>query len=356
MNPNENALILRPKQALFDVTDKSLYSFNEREGLSKFREAATVVALDNFFSLADSDAAKFVIYLGEKVPHIQNLFDALMGKKELVAKLSDKAKKKLASGEWHWVTTKDGSDLLTTLKDEAGHFAEQIKIGEKTIRPDMMNALISLTQQNNLDALTDKIVELTDTVERIAAGQYNDRISMFYEARQTYIEAMAMSEPEDRRIALLNAAHSANKAISSLQQTVKYDLTTLLSAKGKLGDRTKLIAKCFSILNDSVQISVNSYAALGENRALLAAVTSYQCFVEQTLLAIPEKASDKKYSGCTLAEIMHSCAELDGTDWIQLPHEIVGACETLIQTERETIAVIAEAFEPKELGGQEDEV
>ena len=215
----------------------------------------------------------------------------------------------------------------------------------------MMNALICLNQQHNLDALTDKIIELTDTVERIAAGQYNDRISMFYEARQTYIEAMAMTDLEDRRIALLNAAHSANKAIASLQQTVKYDLTTILTAKGKLSDRTKLIAKCFSILNDSVQISVNAYAALGENRALLAAVTSYQCFVEQTLLAIPEKASDKKYSGCTLAKIMHSCTELDGTDWIRLPNEIVGACEILIQTERETTAVIAEMFNPLELGG-----
>lgn len=356
MNMSKNALIRRPEQTIFDVTDKSLYSFNEREGLSKFREAATIAALEDFFSLADSDAAKFVVYLGEKVPYIKNVFDALKGKTELVAKLSDKAKQKLASGEWHWVTTKDGSDLLTTLKDEVGHFAEQIKIGEKTIRPDLMNALISLTQQNNLDALTAKVIELTDTVERIAAGQYNDRISMFYEARQTYIEAMAMLNLEDRRIALLNAAHSANKAISTLQQTVKYDLNNLLTGKGKLNDRTRLIAKCYSILNDTVQISINSYAALGENRALLAAVRSYQCFVEQTLLAIPEKTLGKTYSGCTLAEIMHSCAELDGTGWIQLPHEIISACEALIDSECKTMAVIEEAFEPKALGGHKNEV
>ena len=85
---------------------------------------------------------------------------------------------------------------------------------------------------------------------------------MFYEARQTYIEAIAMVEPEDRRMALLNAAHSANKAIASLQQTVRQ-------------------------------------------------LCSHQ--KEQSLLAIPEKTADKKYSGCTLAEIMHSCAELDGS-------------------------------------------
>ena len=39
----------------------------------------------------------------------------------------------------------------------------------------------------------------------------------------------------------------------------------------------------------------------------------------------------------------------------QLPHEIVNACETLIQAERETIAVIADAIETNKLGGQEYE-
>jgi hypothetical protein len=29
MNPDKNAIILKQKQALFDVTDKSLYSFND---------------------------------------------------------------------------------------------------------------------------------------------------------------------------------------------------------------------------------------------------------------------------------------------------------------------------------------
>lgn len=48
MNEKETALILRPEQALLDVTDKSLYSFNERESMAKFREASTVMALNRF--------------------------------------------------------------------------------------------------------------------------------------------------------------------------------------------------------------------------------------------------------------------------------------------------------------------
>lgn len=358
MNTNENALILRPDQALFDVTDKSLYSFSERESMTKFREASTVMALNRFFSLADSDAAKFVVYLTEKAPHLKKVFDSLKGKTELVVKLSENAREKLESEEWHWVFAKDGSGMLPSLKDAAEHFAEQIRVGQKTVRPDMLNSLIGLTQKNNLDALTEKVIYLTDVVERIAAGQYNDRVAMFYGARQMYIEAMSMDDPENRRIALLNAAKSADDAIASLQQTIRYDLINLTNAKSgkQLGDLTKLIAKCFSKLNDSVQISVNVYAALGENRALLAAATSYQCFVDQTLLSVPDKIQDKKYAGCTLADIMHSCSEIDGADWRRIPKEIVRTCEKITQTEHETKKVLAEELEHQKLGGQENEM
>ena len=58
----------------------------------------------------------------------------------------------------------------------------------------------------------------------------------------------------------------------------------------------------------------------------------------------------------TILEIMHSCSETDGTDWRQLPEEIVSACETIIRTERETIEVLSEELECKRLGGQDEEL
>ena len=341
---DENSIINKPIQALLDVTDKSLYSFDERNGLVKFREAANISAYDNFFSLIEMETIEYVVNLFEKIPHLNNIIEAIKGKTEFVASLSEKAKRKLESNEWHWVASKDGSGLLTTLQDNLGNFAEQVKINMQTIRSDMMNAIINLMQQKNLDALMEKITELTDTVDKIAAGQYNDRISVFYEARQTYIEAMAMTDYESRRIALLNSAHSANKAISSLQQTIKFDLNSLLGIKDskKLNEKTRLIARCFSILNNSVQISINAYSALGENRALLATITSYQCFVEQSLLVVPELKDGNKYAGCTLAEIMHSCANTQDVDWKCIPYEIVNTCDDMIKTEKDTVRLITE--------------
>jgi hypothetical protein len=356
MENNETALLLRPEQALFDVTDKSFYSFNERDSMMKFREASAVVALNRFFSLADSDTVKFVIYITEKAPHLKNVFNSFKGKTELLVKLSDEARKKLESEEWRWFFAKDGSGVLPKIRDAAGHITkDHIRVVQKTVKPELLNSLMGLTQKNNLDALTEKVIYLTGVVEQIAAGQYNDRVAMFYGARQMYIEAMSMNDIENRRIALLNAAKSADDAIAALQQTIRHDLNNLFNIKsGKLNDNnTNLIAKCFSTLNDSVQISVNVYAALGENRALLAAVTSYQCFVEQIWLSPLCKIANKTYSGCTLAEIMFSHSD-KSTDWRQLPKEIVDACERIIQTERKTIEVFSEALEQKMIGAQED--
>jgi hypothetical protein len=207
-----------------------------------------------------------------------------------------------------------------------------------------------LTQKNNLDALTEKVIALTHAVERITAGQYNDRIAMFYGARQTYIEAIGMENPDNRRIALLNAAKSANDAIATLQQTIQDDLSTLISAKSvkDLDKKTAVIAKCFAKLNDSVQISVNAYAALGENKALLAAVTSYQCFVEQIWLS---KILSGKYKGQTLTGIMsESVSSCYADEWRCIPNNIVQACESISQTEHETIKIISDTFENQRTG------
>ena len=358
MNENETALVLRSEQVLINATDKSLYSFYKRESMIKIREASTILAINRFFSLAESNDAMFIYRLTEKMPHLKKAFDSLKGKTELIVKLSEKARKNLECEEWHWVFAKDDSGLLPTLYNSAGHFAEQIRVGYKIIRPDMLNSLLGLIQKSNLDALTDKVIYLTNVVEQIAAGQYNDRVALYYGAKQLYIEAMSMNDPENRRIALLNAAKSADDAISVLQQTIIHDLNNLSAVKsGKsLNNKTKLIAKCFSRLNDSVQISVNVYAALGENRALLAAVTSYQCFVEQTLLSVPDNILDKRYIGCTLADIMHSCSEINGTDWRKIPKEIIEVCETIIRTELETIDILVEELDCHKLGDSENEV
>jgi hypothetical protein len=119
MSNNKTALLLRPKQPLLDVTDKSLYPFNgQSDSMTVFREASSVEAFDRFFSIIESDEVKSVVYIVEKVPTLKKVFDSFIGNPELVAKLSANAQQKLESGEWRWLFAKDGSGMISRIYDD----------------------------------------------------------------------------------------------------------------------------------------------------------------------------------------------------------------------------------------------
>ena len=335
------APLVRYEPPLLDVTDKTLYSFGRRGALSKLSESSDVMALDRLLRIVTSDTLKAA---AAKVPALMKFLESLQGQTVLIPKLSAFAQQKLASGDWHWVFAKDGSGILTTLRD-AKSFTEQVKLEEVSFRPELVDSLVNVAQASSLAQLAEQINQLSDAVERIAAGQHFDRIARFYAARQLYIEAMGMTNSEHRRLALLNAAQVATEAAAGLQQELRYELTTLAATKGtkQLDRSTQRIADGFSHLNDTVQVSVFAYSALGEQQALLASVRGYQCFVEDTLLSVPENASIPAYEGATLAEIMYSCSKQGELDWRQLPLSVVETCEQIIETEHEARRALSAA-------------
>jgi len=142
MDGNETALVVGPEQTLFDVTDKSLYSFDDRDSMMMFREASTAMALNRFFSLSieDFDVARFVVYLAEKIPHIKRVFDSLKGNKELVVKLSEEARRKYEQGLIYLEQAKDDSGLIASFKDAmTGKYVGKVRLEE--IIKDQMYAI-----------------------------------------------------------------------------------------------------------------------------------------------------------------------------------------------------------------------
>ena len=305
MDEERSAPLVRYEPPLLDVTDRSLYSFNRRSVLTKLSESSGAMAFDRLLRTASSDTLQAA---ASKIPALLKVFESMEGHTELIAKLSAEARQKLASGEWSWLFAKDGSGMLPTLRDEAKQWAEQVRLEEVTRHPELLDSLVNVAQSNNLVTLAEQINQLSDAVERIAAGQHLDRIARFYAARQLYIEAMSMTGPDHRRAALLQAAHVATEAAAVLQQELKCELTSLATTKGikQLDRSTKRIADGFSYLNDTTQLSIFAYSALGEQRALVASIRSYQCFIEDTLLSVPDGISLSAYKGATLAEIMYS--------------------------------------------------
>lgn len=334
MDEERSAPLVRYDPPLLDVTDKALYSFNRRSVLTKLSESSGAMAFDRLIRTASSDTLEAA---ASKIPGLLKVLESMEGHKDLIVKLSGEAREKLASGEWSWLFAKDGSGILPTLRDETKHWAKQVRLEEVTRHPELLDSLVNVTQSNNLAMLAEQINQLSDSVERIAAGQHLDRIARFYAARQLYIEAMSMTDPAHRRAALLHAAQVATEASAALQQELKYELSSLATTKGvkQLDRSTQRIADGFSHLNDTVQLSIFAYSALGEQHALLASIRSYQCFIEDTLLSVHDGTSLSEYKGATLAEIMYSTSERSGVDWREVPVLVVRTCEEIIGTEQE---------------------
>jgi len=292
------------------------------------------MALDRLIRTASSDTLQAA---ASKIPALLKVFESTEGQTELIARLSAEARQKLASGEWSWLFAKDGSGMLPTLRDEAKQWAEQVRLEEVTRHPELLDSLVTVAMSINLVMLAEQINQLSDAVERIAAGQHLDRVARFYAARQLYIEAMGMTAPDHRRATLLHAAHVSTEAAAMLQQELKYELTGLAATKGikQLDRSTERIADGFSYLNDTTQLSIFAYSALGEQRALLASIRSYQCFVEDTLLSVPDGISLNAYKGASLADIMYASSERSNVDWREVPIAVVKTCEAIIETEQE---------------------
>lgn len=331
MEEEGSAPLVRYESPLLDVTDKSLYSFNRQSVLTKLSESSGAMALDRLVKSVSGDAVRIA---ASKIPGLLKVFESLQGETDWIAKLSAEGRRKLASGEWSWIFAKDGSGILPTLRDEA-KWANQVRLEEVTRHPELLDSLVNVAQSNSLAMLAAQINELSNAVERIAAGQHFDRIARFYAARQLYIEAMSMTDPTHRRTALLNAAQVATEGAAVLQQELKYELSGLAATKGsrQLDRSTERVADGFSHLNDTVQISIFAYSALGEQQALLASTRSYQCFIEDTLLSVAKATG--RYAGSTLAEVMYASSRLNDVDWREVPIRVVGTCEAIIGAEQE---------------------
>ncbi len=344
------APLIRYVPPLLDVTDKSLYSFIDRNGLEKLRESSNAMVLDRLFSLLDADTARVAM---SKVPALVQVIESLQSETLIVVKQSRAMREKIASGEWFWKEFKDGSGIMPDIRDAQG-WAQKVRLEEVSFRPNLVDSLVNVAQASSLAALTDKINQLSDAVDRIADGQHYDRIARYYSAKQLYIEAMGMADPERRQIALLNAAQSATEAAAILQQELCYESRNLEAIKKpKLSQRIiKNISEGFSALNDTVQISVYAYSALGEQQALLATVRGYQCFIEQTLLAVQTKGT---YKGETIAAILYSSSQTSEYDWRKMPEEVVRTCESIIEVGHETRALFMKAPENQDTADHHDE-
>lgn len=279
--------ILVGQQESLDVLDDTLYGRDDQ--MLRFFEKSNT----NF------DSAKFYQALST-VSGLANVIKNWPQGEQLVAQITKEGAAKLASGEWKLVPSKRavGNYLPNTVSAANGKFAQQFtmkpqavseKLSMNVAQLGMQFALQGLIQQviNQLEILNAKI----DTIER---GQRNDRIAMYYSAKQHCLQALLAKDEGIKKQLFLAAASKANDAMCMLMETCLTDIKEMqmsINDDALFNNRTKCceeksrdIFEALVYINNALRIEFNSYKAVGEEDAAYTCLKLYQRFLKDSLM------------------------------------------------------------------------
>lgn len=328
-----------PKMEHFeiDVRKKELYNYDfQSYSLTPLQKEASLVVANkirnNLFTHIPE--AKLLKKLVEK-----NDNDNV----EYVAKLSEVAKEKLKLGEWSYGIRKKTGETYAVLKDtETGKIKSSVTL-EKRVVKDLGNLPELSAIQGQLASISEQIESLNELVIRVEQGQYNDRFSGFFSARQLIVEALATRNEQLKKELLLSAIKENNNTIAKLMMSIYTDSIDFTNLKTKQTDAKRiniLLQQSISYLSSAMQLNVVAYTVLEEHESVIAVLSNYKAFTEQTLL-------EPKYDGKSLAWKIDNFTKGNSNTFINLTQSISENINTLVN-HSETLLVEEDTNERRE--------
>lgn len=260
--------------SLFDVTNKDLYNYDF--------SSLNIAPLQKSFELSSSNEIwKFI--------NASNIMEKLLNasETEYVADLSKYMKDKISSGEWAFITKKYSNNMYASLKDKAtGKIVSNVEL-TKISAQGLSELIMMYGVQAQLSEISYKIELLNKMVERIEYGQYDDRYSGFFAARQLVIEAISSSDEDLKKELIISSIKINNETISKLMLSLNREALTFTDGKTskKEADKAReFLINLTSYLNSCIQLNLVSYSQLNEKKALMATLINYQSFIEQVML------------------------------------------------------------------------
>lgn len=266
-----------PRDLVFDVTDPDLYSYSFDSSLGeKLRQTASLQLSAKLTSILETamTGSDILRHLGDN-------------KVEYVARFSSYTQAMLDSGQWKIGAHKDSNTLYGVIVDSVtGESKGFVNLEKKLVS--QLGTLPELAAiQVQLQAVSEQLMALTQAVQRVEQGQYNDRFAGVYSARQLIIEGLASKDQELRERLLMQAVTIGAQTTSKLMLAIRNDATELADSATKSKEIARieaLLQDSLGYLNMSIQMNLAAYTALGEERPLLATLSNYRAFIKQSLL------------------------------------------------------------------------
>ena len=328
-----------PKMEHFevDVRKKELYNYDfQSYSLTPLQKEASLVVANkirnNLFTHIPE--AKLLKKLIEK-----NDNDNV----EYVAKLSEVAKEKLKSGEWSYGIRKKTGETYAVLKDtESGKIKSSVTLEKRAVK-ELGNLPELSAIQGQLESISEQIESLNELVIRVEQGQYNDRFSGFFSARQLIVEALATRNEQLKKELLLSAIKENNNTIAKLMMSIYTDGLDFINIKTNSKDAKRintLLQQSISYLSSAMQLNVVAYTVLEEHESVIAVLSNYKAFTEQTLL-------EPKYDGKSLAWKIDNFTKGNSSSFINLTQSISENINALVN-HSETLLVEEDTNERRE--------
>ena len=297
-----------------DVKNKELYNYDF--------QSYSLVPLQNEASLMIADKIKNNLFSHiSETKLLKELVDK-SGDVEYVAKLT------LKTGEWSYGIRKKTGETYAVLKDTvSGKIKSSVTLEKRAVK-ELGNLPELSAIQGQLASISEQIESLNELIIRVEQGQYNDRFSGFFSARQLIVEALATKNEQLKRDLLLSAIKENNNTIAKLMMSIYADGIDFTNLKIKQKDATRisiLLQKSISYLSSTMQLNVVAYTILEEQESVMAVLSNYQAFTEQTLL-------EPKYDGKSLAWKIDNFLKGNDNSFVKLTQNISEKVNMLINS------------------------
>lgn len=212
----------------------------------------------------------------------------------LVVDTSDEMLKAIEEGKIKLSTSKDGKTYAQLLRPD-GKYDKKLPIKKESFSNgvdsvELANALQLKVLQQQIEEISNQIVQLDLGIQEIIKGQQNDRIGLYYSAISLLVESMTVSNGHLREALMVQGIRSLSDSIFQLTMKLRDDIQYLENrdyekTKGKkrvplIEEKIANISQTFAFIHQGMILKAGAYCKLGQTDAMTMVLSEYSRFIE----------------------------------------------------------------------------
>lgn len=252
-------------------------------------------AIDNQLEKTYQTAKHIYSSVVKQSPVFATLYSG--GKKDirLVVDASDQMLKAIKNGTIKLMTDRSGNSYAQVMNGNV--FGEHIPVKMESYSPgvnalQLANSLQMLAMQQQIESISQQIVQIDKRARSILTGQQNDRIGLYYSGVTQYLESTKISDPILKKQMIAQALRCLSEATYQLMITMQTEIKSLAEKeyaqlKGKsvaeIDEKMNVINQSFAFIHQASILRAGIYCQENEIEAMTTVLNEYSRFIGTTV-------------------------------------------------------------------------